>query len=151
MTAPSSLPSWLPTANRVVKALHRVGLPLGTIHVLTVPGRTSGKPRSTPVSPLIVDGRRYVVAGIATAGWARNVRAAGTGRLARGRRATTVDLVEVADLATRERVMRAFPTEVPHGVFYFQKIGLVDAATPDAFAAAAGEVAVFEITPHVEG
>jgi hypothetical protein len=62
--AQQTLPSWLPFANRVVRALTRLGLPLGTIHVLTVPGRRTGEPRPTPVSPLTVDGRRYVVAAL---------------------------------------------------------------------------------------
>ncbi|WP_425285708.1 hypothetical protein [Amycolatopsis rubida] len=34
---------------------------MGPVCVLTVPGRRTGKPRSTPVSPLTVSGRRYVV------------------------------------------------------------------------------------------
>ncbi len=74
-----TLPTWLPYANRVVRALSRLGLPLGTVRVLTVPGRRSGEPRSTPVSPLTVAGRRYVVAGLPQSDWARNVRAAGHG------------------------------------------------------------------------
>ena len=144
--ATSTLPSWLPTANRVIKALHRIGLPFGTIHVLTVPGRVSGQPRSTPVSPLVVDGRRYVIAGLPDSDWARNVRAAGRGDLARGRRRQAVALREVTDPDLRRRVVRAFPTEVPHGVEFFVRIGLVDGPTPEQFAAAADRVAVFEIS-----
>jgi hypothetical protein len=43
--------------------------------------------------------------------------------------------------------MRAFPREIPHGVPMFVKIGLVQGPDPDQFAAAAGQVAVFEIRP----
>jgi F420H(2)-dependent quinone reductase len=67
-------------ANRIVRALHRIGLPVGTIHLLTVPGRRTGQPHTTPVSPLTVDGHRYVVAGLPQSGWVRNARAAGGGR-----------------------------------------------------------------------
>ncbi|OLT14052.1 hypothetical protein BJF78_20425 [Pseudonocardia sp. CNS-139] len=146
MAARTSLPSWLPAANRVVKALQRLGLPLGTVHVLTVPGRVSGRPRATPVSPLTVAGRRFVIAGLAQSDWARNVRAAGRGELARGRRREPVALHEVTDPALRREVMRAFPTEVPHGVFFFVRTGLVTGPDPDAFAAAADRVAVFGIS-----
>ncbi|MFC7534491.1 nitroreductase family deazaflavin-dependent oxidoreductase [Actinoplanes sp. GCM10030250] len=141
------LPGWLPYANRVVRLLNRLGLRLGTIHVLTVPGRRSGVPRATPVSPLTVDGRRYLVAGLPEGDWARNVRAAGRGELAAGRRSAEVALVEVADAAERRSVMRAFPVEVPGGVPFFVKLGLVSKGDPDEFAAAADRVAVFEIRP----
>ena len=142
----STLPSWLPTANRVVKVLQRLGLPLGTIHVLTVPGRVSGRPRATPVSPLVVDGNRYVIAGLPGSDWARNVRAAGRGELTRGRRRQAVALREVADPDLRRRIVRAFPTEVPHGVGFFVRMGLVEGPDPEQFAAAADRVAVFEVT-----
>jgi deazaflavin-dependent oxidoreductase (nitroreductase family) len=142
-----ALPSWLPAANRVVKALQRVGLPLGTIHVLTVPGRVSGRPRATPVSPLVMNGHRYVVAGLPQSDWARNARAAGRGELARGRRRQAVTLREVTDPDLRRAVVRAFPTEAPHGVDFFVRTGLVEGPHPEQFAAAADRVAVFEIGP----
>jgi deazaflavin-dependent oxidoreductase (nitroreductase family) len=140
-----NLPGWLHPANRLIKVLHRVGLPVGTIHVLTVPGRTSGQPRSTPVSPLRVDGSRYVVAALPQADWARNARASGSGQLTRGRRRQQVLLVEVTDADQRRSVMTAFPTAVPHGVQFFVRLGLVARADPADFAAAADRVAVFEI------
>lgn len=142
-----TLPGWIRFANPIVRALSRLGLPLGTIHVLTVPGRRTGVPRSTPVSPLTVDGRRYVVAGRPQSDWARNVRAAGQADLAQGRHHTRVTLTEVTDADLRREVMRAFPREIPHGVPMFVKIGLVQGPDPDQFAAAADQVAVFEFHP----
>jgi deazaflavin-dependent oxidoreductase (nitroreductase family) len=143
--ATRTLPRWLPTVNRLVRLLQRMGLPLGTIHVLTVPGRTSGTPRPTPVSPLTVEGRRYVIAALPQSDWARNVRAAGTGELAYGRRRQRVTLSEVADPDLRRTVVRAFPTEVPHGVPFFVRLGLVTGGDPDEFAGIADRVAVFEL------
>jgi len=140
------LPGWLPFMNRVVRALSRIGLSLGPVQVLTVPGRRTGAPRTTPVSPLTVDGHRYVIAGLPESDWARNVRAAGQGELARGRHRSTVTLSEVTDLAERREVMRAFPREVSGGVSFFVRLGLVTKADPDEFAAAADRVAVFRIT-----
>ena len=143
--ATQTLPGWLPIVNRAVRALQRIGLRLGTIHVLTVPGRVSGAPRPTPVSPLTVDGRRYVIAGLPHGDWARNVRAAGEGELAYGRRRRRVTLTEVTDPGLRRAVVRAFPTEVPHGVPFFVRLGLVKAGDPDEFAGIADRVAVFEL------
>jgi deazaflavin-dependent oxidoreductase (nitroreductase family) len=142
-----SLPGWLRPANRVVRGLQRLGLPLGTIRVLTVPGRTSGAPRPTPVSPLRVDGREFVIAALPRADWARNVRAAGRGELRHRRTVRSVALTEVLDPDLRREVVRAFPREVPSGVPFFVRIGLVDGPDPEQFAAVADRVAVFEITP----
>jgi deazaflavin-dependent oxidoreductase (nitroreductase family) len=144
-TRTSSLPSWLPFANRVVRVLNRLGLSLGTVHVLTVPGRRSGEPRPTPVSLLTVDGHRYVVAALPQGDWARNVRAAGRGELTYGRRRTTVTFAEVDDPAVQRAVLRAFPVEVPNGVPFMVRLGLVDRADPDQFEAIADRVTVFRL------
>jgi deazaflavin-dependent oxidoreductase (nitroreductase family) len=141
-----TLPGWLPFVNRLVRALSRIGLAVGPVHVLTVPGRRSGEPRPTPVTPLTVDRRRYVIAALPEGDWARNVRAAGHGELTSGRRRTPVTLTEVTDSDRRRTVMRAFPAEVPRGVSFFVRLGLVTKADPDEFEAAADRVAVFEIS-----
>jgi hypothetical protein len=100
------------------------------------------------VSPLVVDGHEYVVAGLVDSQWARNARAAGAGRFLQRRGPREVTITEVTDPRRRREVMRAFPTAVPHGVQFFVRIGVVAAATPEAFAAAADRVAVFEIAPR---
>ena len=77
---------WLKAANRIVIRLQSMGLALGTMHILSVPGRKSGQMRTTPVSLLTVDGQRYVVGGMIEADWVQNARAAGWGFLAHGRK-----------------------------------------------------------------
>ncbi|EUA15036.1 hypothetical protein I546_0776 [Mycobacterium kansasii 732] len=78
-------PWWLKATNRVMMTVSRLGLAAGAEDpaVLTVPGRKSGIPRSTPVTPMVVDGARYVVAGFPGADWVENVRAAGEVTLTR--------------------------------------------------------------------
>lgn len=44
-------PRWLQLMNKVVIAVQKLGVPTGPSMVLTVPGRRSGQPRSTPVTP----------------------------------------------------------------------------------------------------
>ena len=54
-------PGWLKPMNKVLMAMLRLGLPISRHEapvVLTAPGRKPGKPRSTPVSPMDVDGKR---------------------------------------------------------------------------------------------
>ena len=152
-TAGARLPRWLKPANRAIVALQRLGLVIGTMRLLSVPGRASGKLRTTPVSPLTVDGRRYIVAGLEGADWVRNARAAGWGILARGRRGERVALVELP-VEERAAILREFPRLVPHGVQYFQLLyGLPEdrAALPEAFAALAPHCPVFRVERLARG
>ncbi len=144
-----SLPGWLKPANRLVILLQRLGLPLGTIHVLSVPGRKSGQMRTTPVSLLTVDGQRYLVGGMIDAAWVKNARAAGWGMLAYGRKKERVVLTELPE-AERAPILRAFPKLVPGGVSFFRRmydLPADPAALPDAFAALASRSTVFRIGP----
>jgi hypothetical protein len=147
MSATARLPRWLKPANRVIIALQRLGLVIGTMRVLSVPGRTSGRLRSTPVSPLTVNGQRYIIGGLPGADWVKNARAAGWGILAHGHKNERVVLIELP-VERRAPILRAFPREVPHGVQFFQRLyGLPKdpAALPDAFAALASRCPVFRI------
>lgn len=79
-----------------------------------------------------------MIAGLSDSDWARNARATGWGLLSRGRRTTRMTLREVTDPAEQRRVLRAFPTEVPHGVDFFVRTGVVPGPTPDDFEQGAG-------------
>lgn len=138
-------PRSLKVMNGLIIWLQRRGvrLPMPT---LTVPGRKTGTPRSTPVSPYEVNGQRYVVGGYGTADWVKNARAAGSGVLARGRHSERVRLVDLPE-AQRGPILREFPAKVPHGVSMFVKTGIVADASPEAFEAAAPRCAVFRIEP----
>ena len=83
-------PRFLKAMNKLVIAMQRLGIPAGPSMVLTVPGRKSGQPRSTPMTPFDHDGGLYTVAGYPGADWAANARAAGLGTLSRGRRSQRV-------------------------------------------------------------
>jgi hypothetical protein len=125
-------------------ALNRAGLALGTQHILSIPGRKSGKLRSTPVSLLTVNNHRYIVTGFDTE-WVKNARAAGWGFLSRGRNREQVSLVELP-FEERAPILREFPRQVPHGVEFFERIlGLPN--DPEAFAAVAPRCPVFRIDP----
>jgi deazaflavin-dependent oxidoreductase (nitroreductase family) len=141
-------PWWLKYVNRVMIGLHKVGIGFGGKGpvVLTVPGRKTGKPRSTPVTPMIVDGKRYVVAGLPGSDWAANARAAGEATLQVGRHTDHVQMVEMSVDEARP-LLRAFPVEVPSGVGFIKNAGLVTGPSPDEFEALAGRLAVFRLDP----
>jgi deazaflavin-dependent oxidoreductase (nitroreductase family) len=138
------LPRWLGPANRVIIALQRLGLAIGTMHLISIPGRKSGKLRTTPVSPLTVDGKRYIVGGFPQADWVQNARTAGWGILSRGRKEERVRLTELPE-EERAPVLRKLPREVPHGVQFFVKAGVAESPAPESFAAAAPRCTVFRV------
>jgi deazaflavin-dependent oxidoreductase (nitroreductase family) len=143
-------PRYLKPMNKMMIAVQKLGVPTGPAMVLTVPGRKSGKPRSTPMTPFHVDGGLYVVAGYPGADWAANARAAGTGTLSKGRRSRPVTIVELTAAQARP-ILRVFPVEVPVGVAFAKSSGMVTDGTPDEFEALAGRLAVFRFDPVTAG
>jgi deazaflavin-dependent oxidoreductase (nitroreductase family) len=139
-------PRFLKPMNKVMMAVQRLGIPTGPAMVLTVPGRKSGQPRSTPMTPFEFRGGLYVVAGYPGADWAANARAAGTGTLSLGRRSRQVRIVELTAEQARP-VLRAFSVEVPVGVAFAKRSGMVSEGTADEFEALAGRLAVFRFDP----
>jgi deazaflavin-dependent oxidoreductase (nitroreductase family) len=83
--------------NRIVAGLTKMGASVMGSRVLEVRGRTSGVPRRTPVNLLEFEGQRYLVAPRGDTQWARNLRAAGEGRLLVGRRSEPFRASELAD------------------------------------------------------
>jgi deazaflavin-dependent oxidoreductase (nitroreductase family) len=139
-------PRYLKPMNRVVRAMQRLGIPTGPAMILTVPGRKTGTPRSTPMTPFTYRGALYTVAGYPGADWAANARAAGAGTLTRGRKSRKITIVELDPEESRP-VLRAFPVQVPVGVSFAKRSGLVTEGSPDEFEALAGRLAVFRFDP----
>lgn len=140
MPTKSGLPKWLKFANRLIVAFNRLGMSFGTWYILSIPGRKTGKMRSTPISVLHVNGQRYVVTGFDTQ-WVKNARKVGRGVLARGRKKEPVVLVELP-VEERAPILREFPRQVPHGVPFFEKL-LNIPGNPEALASAAPRCPVF--------
>jgi deazaflavin-dependent oxidoreductase (nitroreductase family) len=69
--------------NRVYTVLTRLGLGAAYRHLLTVTGRRTGLPRTTPVDVMNLEGTSFVVAPYGEVSWVHNVRAAGAVELSR--------------------------------------------------------------------
>jgi deazaflavin-dependent oxidoreductase (nitroreductase family) len=105
-------------ANRLVRLLLKLGLMPGPTYLLTVPGRRTGRPLSTPVT-LIEDGAdRWLVSPYGEVAWVRNARAAGQVTLTRGRHTETVSLRELS-AAEAAPVLQRYVTRVPITRPYF--------------------------------
>lgn len=137
---------WLRPMNALMKALTRIGIAFGPVHILSVPGRRSGRWRTTPVSPFDHDGKRYIVAGEEHADWVRNVRAAGWAILQRGR--TSGQKVRLVELPVNERPekLRAYRENIPGGTAIFKRLYGIS-GDADSFASLKDVCPVFRIEP----
>lgn len=95
------------------RTLTRLGLGASYRHILTVRGRKTGRPHSTPVDVIGAGGERWLVAGYGPANWVRNARAAGEVTLSRGWRSTTYKVEEVG-AEDAVPVLRTYIAEI-HG------------------------------------
>ncbi len=128
--------------NKVLMAAMKTGLMKDGPLVLTVTGRKSGQPRSTPITPFEVEGQRYVVGGFPGADWVRNAQADPDAVLVRGRVREPIRMTELTAEQARP-LLRQFPVLVPTGVSFMKNAGLVTGPNPDEFEALAGRCSVF--------
>jgi deazaflavin-dependent oxidoreductase (nitroreductase family) len=96
MTQRTRVPRRVRFFGRILKFLLVAGMPIGPNRLVTIRGRKSGLPRTTPLAIIEEGGRRWVWAPWGEVQWVRNLRAAGRATIAeRGRnedvRATELD------------------------------------------------------------
>jgi deazaflavin-dependent oxidoreductase (nitroreductase family) len=125
----------------LIAPLARLGLAGRRTHVLTVRGRRTGVPHSTPVQLVFLDGQRWLVAPYGERQWVTNARAAGEVELTR-RRHTTRYAIEEVGAAEAAPVLRQYLRSTPIVRSYFD----ADRNAPlEAFAAEAGRHPVFRL------
>jgi len=142
-------------ANRPPRFLHwanaklRHGLERGRapkfMRLLTVKGRVTGQPHTTPVVPVIRDGDVWVVSPYGEVAWVRNVRKAGQLELRWGEGRT---LYEARELDAREAtpVLREYLTLPTHWVVC-RHFDVTKRSPDEAIAAEADQHPVFALTP----
>jgi deazaflavin-dependent oxidoreductase (nitroreductase family) len=132
-------------ADTVMGSLLRHGRGPGFMRLLTVTGRITGQPRTTPVVPVRRDGAVWVVSAFGEVAWVRNTRAAGRLDLHRGaERATYV----ARELSASEAVpvLRAY-LSMPSARFVRHDFDITPDSPDDATAAEAARHPVFALTP----
>lgn len=91
--------SRVPTAVRLFSPLAKLllgaGVPQGPNALITIRGRRTGVPRTTGVTLVEVEGRRWVVGTFGEVNWVRNLRAAGEATLTVGSGREEVTAVEL--------------------------------------------------------
>src|ERR1700687_4220314 len=82
--------------NVFTKTLLAFGISFNGSTLITVPGRKTGQPRSTPITMVEYQGQRYVQSPFGSVDWVRNLRAAGKATLSWGPRHETVSVTELS-------------------------------------------------------
>ena len=131
-------------ANAVLGSMLRVGFGPGFMRLLTVPGRKTGKPRSTPVVPLRNDAGHWLVAPFGEVGWVRNARAAGRVTLRRGRSSETLAVTEL-EPTQAVPVLREYLAMKPAGKYVKDYFDVDVESSDEQFAAEAPRHPVFEL------
>jgi deazaflavin-dependent oxidoreductase (nitroreductase family) len=129
--------------NLLFRGLTRLGVGASYRHILTVPGRKTGRLYSTPVDIIELEDQRWLVAGYGPTSWVRNVRAAGEVTLSRGLHSDRFEVEEVPP-ATAVPVLRRYMSEIRVTRAYF------DAnpdSTDEAIAAELPRHPVFRLVP----
>lgn len=143
----SRIPFFVGVFNPIAHRLLATGLPLGPNGLLTVAGRRSGLPRTTPVAIIEVGGRRWVSGTFGEVQWVRNLRAAGQARISLHGREEAVVAVELSPAAAAEffrGVLAPYIRRVPLGTWLIRRVLGVGDILDDP-AAAARAHPVFEL------
>ena len=141
-------PPWVTGFNPIARFLLAARVPLGPNGLITIRGRTSGLPRTTPLAIVEASGRRWVWSPWGDVHWVRNLRAAGHATITvRGRK----EDVAVTELDTNERagffrdVLGPVARDMRFGMWFVRTVDGTDLDRP--LEAAEGRV-VFELHPR---
>lgn len=130
-------------ANLAVKAMARVGVGPKRVYLITVVGRKTGKPHTTPLGVVEVDGQRWLVAPYGGASWAKNALASGAAKLRRGRSNEQV-ILEPAEAHQSAPILKAYLGAAP---MTRRAFGVGPEASLEEFEAIALKHPVFRISP----
>ena len=129
----ASVPRWVPLFNRIAKTLMGAGMPMGPNGLITVRGRTSGLPRTTPLAIIELDGSRWVWSPWGEVQWVRNLRAAGHASISVRRRQEEIVATEL-DATQRvtffRDVLAPVARSTPFGVRFIRLLDGVDLDHP---------------------
>ena len=137
MTArPASAPTtpwFVPVLNAPATVMLKLGVPMGFNGLITIRGRTSGLPRTTPVAIIEIDGRRWIWCPWGEAHWVRNLRAAGEATITVRKREEAVQATELdqADAVAFFRdVMGPLARRIPFGTTFLRLVDGIDVNDP---------------------
>jgi deazaflavin-dependent oxidoreductase (nitroreductase family) len=130
-------PGYVSIINPIARRLLAARVPLGFNGLITIRGRKSGRPRTTPLAIIQVSGRRWVWCPWGDVQWVRNLRAAGRATITvRGRQ----EEVMATELDPTQRVaffrdtLGPLARSIPFGIRFIRILDGVDLNHPSAAA-----------------
>jgi deazaflavin-dependent oxidoreductase (nitroreductase family) len=117
----------------ILRFLLAAGVPMGFNGLITIRGRKSGLPRTTPVAVIAVSGRRWVWAPWGEVHWVRNLRAAGRATITvRGRKeeVTATELDPTQRVEFFRDILGPVARGIPFGVWFIRIADGVDLDHP---------------------
>ena len=139
-------PFYVPLFNPIATRILKLGALLGPNALITIRGRKTGLPRTTPIALVEIGGKRWVVGTFGETNWVRNLRAAGEATVTVGKRREDVIASEL-DVPARTEFFRdlvgPYVRHVPIGALVLKMLGAGQIL--DDPAAAAEHRPVFEL------
>jgi deazaflavin-dependent oxidoreductase (nitroreductase family) len=142
--ASQRVPRPLKVANRFTARAIRKGRGPGFLRLLTVAGRRTGQPHTTPVVPVYRDGRIWLVSPYGEVDWVRNLRATRVAILTRDQDQARFDAHELGPDDAVD-VLRAY-LSMPSERFVRSKFAITKRSSDEAIAAEAPRHPVFVLT-----
>lgn len=145
---PVRAPSFVKLSNHVARRLLALGPLMGPNALLTVRGRKSGIPRTTPVAVVDIGGRRWVVGTFGDVNWVRNLREAGAAIVSAGRKREEFVATELSmdeRVAFFRDVLGPYARRLPLGAIVLRLLGAGDILSDPS--GSAGKRPVFELRP----
>ena len=126
-------PWWVTFWGPIAKFLLAAGVPMGPNALVTIRGRKSGLPRTTPIAIIDVSGRRWVWSPWGEVHWVRNLRTAGGATITvRGRNeeVTATELDPTQRIEFFRDVLGPVARSMPFGTWFIRTVDGVDLDHP---------------------
>jgi deazaflavin-dependent oxidoreductase (nitroreductase family) len=147
MSGAAAAPSWVTFFGPIARFLLGAGIPLGPNALITIRGRKSSLPRTTPLAIIKVAGRWWIWAPRGEVQWVRNLRAAGHATITvRGRteEVTAIELDPTQRVAFFRDILGSLARSIPLGVWFIRTLDQADLDDP---VKVAEDRRVFELHP----
>jgi deazaflavin-dependent oxidoreductase (nitroreductase family) len=146
MMTTAHVPAFVRLGNMVTRSLLRAGFSLAgpgnvPMYLITVRGRKSGQPRTTPIVVVDQEGKRYLVSPFGVVDWVRNLRAAGQATLTRGRHVEEVTATELPSSEAALVLKKSSAGTIPS--FLAKYFDVTAESTPEEFEEAVARHPVF--------
>ena len=142
------VPFYVPLLNPLMKSFLHLGVPAGPMILLSVRGRKTGRPHTTPVGLFRIEDRRYIFDTFGNADWVRNLRATREAVIGRGwnrKHVTALELNTDKAAAVLRDIFAPYVASRIRSSFLRMGYGLTKASTIDDYAREARRYPGFEL------